>query len=219
MEYHVTWTIEVQASSSEEAARLARDIQLDPNSLATHFVVAGEDKAVRPIELDANGHAKRAPAPKSAVDAYDGPAAPPEDGETLYYEVYWIEGFEARSPQGAAAMARAFQRDPNKIANHFFIESEHGKRLEYWDPLEGSDTEAASPAEYQESEPREYRATWEIDVDAGSFREAAAEALRIQRDPHSIARVFTVTRADGASQRVDLLNPPERQPNYQQGGE
>jgi hypothetical protein len=67
----------------------------------------------------------------------------------------------------------------------------------------------------------EYHITWEIDMDAGSFREAAAEALRIQRDPQSIATVFTVTRADGASQRVDLLNlpEPECQPNNEEGGD
>jgi hypothetical protein len=38
----------------------------------------------------------------------------------------------------------------------------------------------------------EYRVTWEIDVHAKSPREAAREALRIQRDPESIATVFSV---------------------------
>ena len=38
----------------------------------------------------------------------------------------------------------------------------------------------------------EYRVTWEIDVHAKSPRAAAREALRIQRDPESIATVFSV---------------------------
>ena len=33
---------------------------------------------------------------------------------------------------------------------------------------------------------------WEIDVDARTAREAARKALRIQRDPESIATVFEV---------------------------
>jgi hypothetical protein len=37
-----------------------------------------------------------------------------------------------------------------------------------------------------------YRVTWEIDVDAKTPRAAAKEALRVQRDPSSIATVFDV---------------------------
>ncbi len=36
------------------------------------------------------------------------------------------------------------------------------------------------------------RVKWEIDIDARTAREAAREALRIQRDPDSIATVFEV---------------------------
>ena len=36
------------------------------------------------------------------------------------------------------------------------------------------------------------RVRWEIDVDARTTREAARKALRIQRDPESIATVFDV---------------------------
>ena len=39
---------------------------------------------------------------------------------------------------------------------------------------------------------KSYRVTWEIDLDATSPRAAAREALRIQRDPESIATVFSV---------------------------
>jgi len=37
-----------------------------------------------------------------------------------------------------------------------------------------------------------YKVTWEIDVDAKTPRAAAKEALRVQRDPGSIATVFDV---------------------------
>lgn len=40
VEYRVTWTIEVSAASAEDAARQAREIQLDPASTATVFHVA-----------------------------------------------------------------------------------------------------------------------------------------------------------------------------------
>ena len=49
MEYRVTWIIDLDAESFEDAARLAREIQLDPGSLATHFIVQdlrGEDREV-----------------------------------------------------------------------------------------------------------------------------------------------------------------------------
>lgn len=42
----------------------------------------------------------------------------------------------------------------------------------------------------------EYLVTWEINVDADSPKEAAEEALRIQRDPDSIALVFVVRETD-----------------------
>ena len=38
----------------------------------------------------------------------------------------------------------------------------------------------------------EYRVTWMIDVEADTPREAAVQALRLQRDPGSWATVFTV---------------------------
>lgn len=38
----------------------------------------------------------------------------------------------------------------------------------------------------------EYRVIWMIDIEAGSPQEAAAEALKIQRDPDSIATSFDV---------------------------
>lgn len=42
-----------------------------------------------------------------------------------------------------------------------------------------------------------YRVTWDIDVIADTAEEAARWALRIQRDPQSIATVFDVEGDDG----------------------
>lgn len=47
----------------------------------------------------------------------------------------------------------------------------------------------------------EYRVIWEMDIDASSPREAAEEALKVHRDPESIATIFTV---DG--EKIDLLD-------------
>ena len=49
-----------------------------------------------------------------------------------------------------------------------------------------------------------YRVMWEIDVDAGSPREAAIKALEIQRDPESTAVVFKVQQKPGGWEQVDL---------------
>ena len=45
----MTWIIDLDAESFENAAHLAREIQLDPDSLATHFIVRdrhGDDREV-----------------------------------------------------------------------------------------------------------------------------------------------------------------------------
>jgi hypothetical protein len=42
-EYLVSWAIQVDADNPLEAARRAREMQLDPNSLATFFTVADDD--------------------------------------------------------------------------------------------------------------------------------------------------------------------------------
>lgn len=49
-----------------------------------------------------------------------------------------------------------------------------------------------------------YFISWEIDIDADTPEAAAREALRIQRDPDSIATVFDVFDEDGVDNRVDL---------------
>jgi hypothetical protein len=48
------------------------------------------------------------------------------------------------------------------------------------------------------------KVTWEIDIDADNPVEAAQKALRIQRNPESIATVFAVTDETGNTTEVDL---------------
>jgi hypothetical protein len=51
----------------------------------------------------------------------------------------------------------------------------------------------------------DYRVLWEIDISAETPEAAARKALRIQRDPHSIATVFdVVSDLDGETTRVDI---------------
>jgi spore germination protein YaaH len=52
MEYHVTWKIDIEAESFEEAARIARNIQRDPGSLATHFIVESESGRKQEVWTD-----------------------------------------------------------------------------------------------------------------------------------------------------------------------
>lgn len=52
---------------------------------------------------------------------------------------------------------------------------------------------------------REYRVTWEMNLYASSAREAAKEALKIQRDLGSLAVVFDIWDDKGKFSRVDLL--------------
>ena len=54
----------------------------------------------------------------------------------------------------------------------------------------------------------EYQVTWIIDINAGSFKEAARRALAIQRNPSSLATHFIVTHKDGDVREVWAENPP-----------
>ena len=49
----------------------------------------------------------------------------------------------------------------------------------------------------------DYYVTWDIELDATSPEVAAEMALEIQRDPTSIATVFTVFDENGVETRVD----------------
>ena len=56
-----------------------------------------------------------------------------------------------------------------------------------------------------DASPREFLVEWSINVCADTFRQAAEEALRIQRDTESIATVFDVScPATGIRHTVDL---------------
>lgn len=57
--------------------------------------------------------------------------------------------------------------------------------------------------------PKKYTVRWTIDVLAENEKEAAEEALKIQRDPESIATMFQVIELNGLwldSKHIDLLD-------------
>lgn len=64
--------------------------------------------------------------------------------------------------------------------------------------------EQITPSAHLQAAP--YRVSWEIDSDASTPRAAAEEALRIQRNPQSIAVVFNVRDANGLISTVDLAS-------------
>jgi len=49
-----------------------------------------------------------------------------------------------------------------------------------------------------------FRVVWEIDIEEESARDAAEEALKIQRDPESDATVFDVWSERGEHCAIDL---------------
>lgn len=51
-EYLVTWSIELDAASPEDAAYLAREIQLDPDSTALVYRVSGPRGEQYAIDLE-----------------------------------------------------------------------------------------------------------------------------------------------------------------------
>ena len=51
MEYHISWKIEVETESFEEAAQIALQIQRDPNSIATLFEVRDASGAIRELDM------------------------------------------------------------------------------------------------------------------------------------------------------------------------
>lgn len=51
MEYHVTWSIDLDAHSFEDAVMIALEIQRDPNSIATHFQVKNKVGVVRELSV------------------------------------------------------------------------------------------------------------------------------------------------------------------------
>lgn len=51
MDYHITWRIELEAESFEEAAQIAQQIQRDPNSIATLFEVKDASGTLRELDI------------------------------------------------------------------------------------------------------------------------------------------------------------------------
>ena len=59
----------------------------------------------------------------------------------------------------------------------------------------------------------EYRVTWRIDIDADSPRDAAEQALAVQRRVDGIATVFEVTarKPNALTETVDLIDAPKEE--------
>lgn len=55
-----------------------------------------------------------------------------------------------------------------------------------------------------------YSIIWSIDIEAETPRDAAEEALKIQRDPESTATCFEVMDDEGTVINIDLLKDPEK---------
>ena len=51
VEYDITWKIEVEAGSFEEAVKIALEIQRDPNSIATQFEVRDAAGTIRKLDM------------------------------------------------------------------------------------------------------------------------------------------------------------------------
>ena len=51
-----------------------------------------------------------------------------------------------------------------------------------------------------------YTVTWTIELDAESAHAASVEALKVQRDPDSMATVFEVTDKNGEVETIDLID-------------
>ena len=77
--YYVTWSIELDATSPEVAAEMALEIQRDPESIATVFMVSDENGAV--VQIDA---AKREKSVEEIIEELVGDAADTCRNDTGY---------------------------------------------------------------------------------------------------------------------------------------
>jgi hypothetical protein len=91
MEYTLSWTIDVDADSPEEAARKALAIHRDPDSWATHFDVRDDTGQVCEVDLGVLPH------PSACHTIYV--LVPMEEGI--------VQGVEAFKMPGASAEAEA----------------------------------------------------------------------------------------------------------------
>ena len=77
--YYVTWSIELEATSPKAAAEMALEIQRDPESIATVFVVSDENGAA--VHIDA---AKRKKSVEQIIDELVDDAADTCRNDTTY---------------------------------------------------------------------------------------------------------------------------------------
>ncbi|MEK6832678.1 MAG: hypothetical protein AABY32_01410 [Nanoarchaeota archaeon] len=66
---------------------------------------------------------------------------------------------------------------------------------------------------------KEFRVSWEIDIDANSPYEAAKEAFKIMQEPGSSATFFEVTSPKGNKYQYDLeYGDDDNKDNYDENG-
>lgn len=63
--YRVTWEIDIEGGTPQEAAELALKIQRDPESLATYFTVTDDNKNITDVLVDLAGDTQRSAWQKS----------------------------------------------------------------------------------------------------------------------------------------------------------
>ena len=70
--YDVTWRIELDAEGPDDAAKKAREIQLDPDSLATVFEVRDENDNGFTVDVEDNAPPKAPNAPNAPAEEEGG---------------------------------------------------------------------------------------------------------------------------------------------------
>ena len=84
MEYKVTWTIELDADSPEEAARVALEMQRRPDSEATHFEARDSQGYVHEVDLGMPKESSNRPAVHVLVPMEEGIVRGVRAFRTLY---------------------------------------------------------------------------------------------------------------------------------------
>ena len=90
VEWRVVWEIDILAATAEDAARVARDIQRDPRSIASVFKVCG-DGADRWTEIDL-GEIDPVPEIPTAPAPVDDPIYSPAQAECEGWRMWIFDG-------------------------------------------------------------------------------------------------------------------------------
>lgn len=117
--YPVVWRIDIEAESPEAAVLQARDIQRDPDSIATFFEVQLEDDSITIMDADELELLAKPPI------VYDSLPADDPNGMMDRYTIFYQHGTFADHPGdylGCSIGGRAFSQwgslDPESGFNH-----------------------------------------------------------------------------------------------------